>query len=262
MLRKYGAIWTQLAAMSLMTQMSTRLASAGYFLGKLIRFAFFFIFIVAIFQHTKTLAGYSLAEAALFFLTFNLVDILAQMFFRGVYSIRRIVLEGEMDFFLIQPVHSLFRVASYMMDFIDLLSLLPILIALGLVCPQLPGSIAWTEICLYVLLLLNALLISFSIHVAVAAVAVRTQELENTIWIYRDLMALGRFPVDIYAAPLRWVLTLAIPIAVMTSFPSKALLGVLSGPWVLFACVLSALTVGLSQLLWQDALKRYTSVSS
>lgn len=30
---------------------------------------------------------------------------------------------------------------------------------------------------------------------------------------------MGKFPVDIYGAPARWILILAIPIAVMVTFP-------------------------------------------
>lgn len=40
----------------------------------------------------------------LFFMTFNLVDILAQLFLRGIYWIRALVIEGELDYVLVAPV--------------------------------------------------------------------------------------------------------------------------------------------------------------
>ena len=92
--------------------------------------------------------------------------------------------------------------------------------------------------------------------------AVLTQELENTIWIYRDLMTLGRFPSDIYAAPMKNILTFVIPIAVMISFPAKACLGKLSVGWMIQAAIMAMTSVTLSLFFWRFATRRYTSVSS
>src|SRR5690348_11491009 len=85
---KYFRVWCRLAVMSFAVQASSPLSSFGYLLGKFVRLAFFLLFLVAIFKHTNALAGYTLEQAALFFLTFNIVDILAQLFFRGIYGIR------------------------------------------------------------------------------------------------------------------------------------------------------------------------------
>ncbi|MBI4051729.1 MAG: ABC-2 family transporter protein [Elusimicrobia bacterium] len=261
-MKKYFRVWWRIAVASLLTQFSTWLSSVGYLLGKLIRLFFFFIFIVAIFQHTKSLKGYSLAQTVLFFLTFNLVDIVAQLFFRGIYAARRIVMEGDLDFFLVQPASPLFRMACGTVDFLDFFTLIPVLALVGMTFSHLPEYLNFFSLFFYVLLVLNGILIALAIHVAVAAMAVWTQELENTIWIYRDLMTLGRFPIDIYSSAVRWVLTLAIPIAVMTSFPAQAFLGKLSLGWILFSFGLSIAMISLSLGLWNKALKEYTSVSS
>src|ERR1700694_5454902 len=108
---KYFRIWYRLAVNIYGVQASSPLSSFGYLLGKLVRIVFFLVFLAAIFKHTQALAGYSLEEVALFFLTFNIVDILAQLFFRGIYGIRALIREGDFDYFLIQPVNVLYRVA-------------------------------------------------------------------------------------------------------------------------------------------------------
>ena len=109
---------------------------------------------------------------------------------------------------------------------------------------------------------MNGMIIALAIHISVAALAVLTQELENTIWIYRDVMTLGRFPADIYSPNLRSVLTFVIPVAVMISFPAKAFLGRLSLPWVFHAIFMALLGLWLSLYFWRFATRRYTSVSS
>jgi ABC-2 type transport system permease protein len=251
-----------MAVMSFYGQMSYGLGSAGFLLGKVIRLIFFFTYIVAIFKHTNTLAGYTLAETVLFFLTFNIVDITAMVFFRGIYSARHVVEDGDLDYYLIQPCSSLFRMSASNLDFLDVATMLPVLWLFATTWPKLPGAIGLLAVVFYLLLIVNGIAIALAMHIFVAALAVWTQELENTIWIYRDMMFLGRFPVDIYAAPMRWALIVFIPIGVMTSFPAKALLGLLSARWIIYSVGLGTISMAASLWFWRQALKRYTSVSS
>lgn len=260
---RYIRLWLRLAAMSFAEIWASRINSLGWLAGKLVRLGFFFIFILAIYRHTDSIKGYTLPEAALFFLTFNLVDLSAQLFFRGIYGIRRIVNQGELDYYLVQPVNVLFRVACQTVDILDFLTAIPVAALTFWALGQLPAvDLAPGRILLYLLLTANGVAIAFAIHVVVAAIAVATQQMENTIWLYRDLMVLGRFPVDIYAPGLRLFLTCVVPIAVMTSFPAKAILGLLAWPWVVFAIILSFLSVLGALMLWRWCLARYTSVSS
>jgi ABC-2 type transport system permease protein len=259
---KYLRLWWRLAVMSFLVQADSPVSSMSYFLGKLARLGFFFIFLIAIFRHTNSVAGYSFNETALFFLTFNLVDVLGQLLFRGIYGIRSLIREGQYDYYLIQPTSTLYRVAFSTVDFLDLMTLLPVLFLTALVMHRIAGEWRWFPTVSYVVLALNGLLIAFAIHVAVASLSVWTQELENTIWIYRDLMTLGRFPSDIYAKTMQRVLTFGVPIAVMVSFPAKAFLGKLSPAWFAGALLISVGSVALSLRFWSFANRRYTSVSS
>jgi len=259
---RYIRIWWQIAVMSVATQMANPFSSFGYLLGKLFRLGFFIIFLMAIFRHTDALAGYTLAQTALFFLTFNMVDILAQLFFRGIYGIRSIVRDGDFDYFLIQPTPLLWRVCFSTVDFLDVLTIVPVAGATFYTLTQIPGATEPIALGLYALLVANGLLIAFAMHVMVAALAVWTQEMDNTIWIYRDLMTLGRFPSEIYASPMQFLMIFVIPIAVMVSFPAKAAIGLLDIRWVGVAALMAAVSVVSSVLFWRFACRRYTSVSS
>jgi ABC-2 type transport system permease protein len=261
LVRKYFRIWVRTASMAMQAQLTYRLGSFGFLVGKMIRLVFFFAFVVAIFQHVQTIAGYNLVETALFFLTFNVVDMTAQILFRGVYGARRIVSEGDFDFYLIQPCDPLFRMVFSTVDFLDIVTLIPVLIMVGMVFARLP-PLGWTRYAAYSILVVNGVALVFSIHVFVAGVAVRTQELENAIWIYRDVMFMGKFPVDVYAPAVRWALTFGVPIAVMTSFPAKALLGILSPAWAAYGVILTAVLLALSARYWRGSVARYTSSSS
>lgn len=261
LVRKYFRIWVRTASMAMQAQLTYRLGSFGFLVGKMIRLLFFFAFVVAIFRNVKEVAGYNLVETALFFLTFNVVDMSAQILFRGVYGARRIVSEGDFDFYLIQPCDPLFRMVFSTVDFLDIVTLLPVLVMVILVFRRLP-PLGWERYAAYTALVVNGVALVYSLHVLVAGVAVRTQELENAIWIYRDVMFMGKFPVDVYSPAVRWALTFGIPIAVMTSFPSKALLGLLTPAWAAYAVGLNAVLLALSARFWRGSVAAYTSSSS
>jgi ABC-2 type transport system permease protein len=260
-LRKYRRIWLRTASMAMQAQLTYRLGSFGFLLGKMIRLLFFFAFMAAVFNHVETVAGYSLVETALFFMTFNLVDMTAQIFFRGVYGARRTVSEGDFDFYLVQPCSPLFRMTCSNVDFLDIVTIIPVIVMTGMVFARLP-PIGWQGYAAYALLMINGVALIYAIHVVVAALAVRTQELESAIGIYRDVMFMGKFPVDVYAPAVRWALTVGVPIAVMTTFPAKALLGRLSPVWFAYAFALTAVALPLSWWFWRDSVAQYTSSSS
>jgi ABC-2 type transport system permease protein len=261
LLKKYWLIWIRSASMAMQAQLTYRLGSFGFLLGKMIRLLFFFAFMAAVFNHVETVAGYSLVETALFFMTFNLVDMTAQILFRAVYGARRTVNEGDFDFYLVQPCSPLFRMTCSTVDFLDIVTIIPVIFMTGAVFARLP-PMPWERYAAYFFLLANGVALIYAIHVLVAALAVRTQELESAIWIYRDVMFMGKFPVDVYAPAVRWALTLGIPIAVMTTFPAKALLGRLSQSWMVYAFGLTAAALPLSYLFWKDSVAQYTSSSS
>ncbi len=190
------------------------------------------------------------------------MDILAQLFFRGIYGIRALIREGDFDYFLIQPTNVLYRCAFNTVDFLDVVTIVPVLGVTSYVLQQMPGGIPLGRLLIYTLLCLNGMLIALAIHIVVAGMAVITQEMENTIWLYRDVMTLGRFPYDIYNSFLRSVLTFVIPVAVMISFPAKAYLGQLSGFWLAMAFVIAGVGLAASLSFWRYATRRYTSTSS
>ena len=79
---------------------------------------------------------------------------------------------------------------------------------------------------------------------------------------YHSAWQLGRYPTDVFARPIRVVLTYVFPMALIASVPSAALL---RGPQlgVLVAGVAAAGgAAGLAVLAWRAGLRRYTGATS
>jgi len=260
-LKRYLKIWYLLTVSAVMTDL-TRFGSLIFFLlGKGVRILLFAFFLVILLTGKKIILGYSFDQVMIFYLTFNLIDGLSQLFLRGAYYFRRLVVSGSLDFILLRPLNSLFLVLFSHTDVLDFIMLGPIIFFLIYLFSRLPG-LQTLNLVFYFLLVLSGLLIAISFHILVVSLAITTYEVDNSLMIYRDLSAVARVPVDLYREPLRFVFTFILPVGVMVTFPVKALLGLLSWPLILTSIVISVFFFIISLVVWKKSLKSYTSASS
>lgn len=260
-INKYLKVWWIMTIRASQVAFSSRFSALIFIVGKILRFLFFLMFIIILASKTKVISGYSIWEIIFFFATFNLVDTIAQLFLREVYRFRSYVVSGDFDYFLIKPLSPLFRSLFGGSDVLDMpmlvISIFFILFSEGKI-----GNVSLFGIGLYILLIFNAFLIAVAFHILVIAVGILTTEVDNTLWLYRDLTQMGRVPIDIYREPLRGILTFAIPVGIMMTFPSKALMGLLSIQSVVIALLVGVILFCGSFKLWQYAIKHYSSASS
>lgn len=257
---RYLKVWWLMSRNSFMGMLSQRFGAGIFLFGKILRFGFFLAFIYFLLKGTNTLAGYNLNQTLFFFLTFNLVDVVAQFLFREVYRFRPLIVSGSFDLVLTKPISALFRSLMGGADILDLITIPPLILAVYLVGRSLGP--APTDVLFYILLILNGLLIATAFHIAVISMGIITLEIDHTIMIYRDITNLGRFPVDIYRQPLQGILTYLIPVGIMITLPAKALMGLVSPLGVLLSFCLGLIAVLVSIRLWNFALTKYTSASS
>lgn len=260
-MKKYFLVWLRFAINGFASQLANRFALTVLLTGKIIRFSVFIILIIILLDRTKALAGYSLDQTILFFLSFNLIDITSQLLFREVYRFRSAVVSGTFDYYLLRPVSALFRSLLGGPDVIDLITLIPLIFAIMVFLNRLQIT-SFTSILIYILLLVVGFIIALSFHILVLSLAVVTTEIDHAIMMYRDVVAMGRFPIDIYREPLRGILTFIVPVGIMMTFPTKALLGLLSPLMIIYAILFSLLLFYFSLKVWDFSLKQYSSASS
>lgn len=260
-MKRYFRIWILLATNAIQTSLASRFNAGMLIVGKLFRFGMFLFFLTVIGAKTKLIAGYSLPQIIFFFLTFQLMDTLPQMFLREVYKFRSYVVKGDFDYFLTKPFSPLFRSLFGAPDILDVPMTIISLIAISIAANHL-GVLSFVHILLYITLLGNALLIAIAFHILALALGVVSTEVDNAIMLYRDITLLGRMPVDIYAEPLRSIITFIIPVGIMMTFPAKAMMGLLSPIIIIITLAISLLFFFICFKTWQRALLEYASASS
>ncbi len=259
---RYLKVWWLYTINTLQVQLNVARWGVLLFLSaKILRFGTFIFFLIILLNNTKVLAGYNLDQVILFFLMFNLLDMISQFLFREVYRFRSAIITGSFDFYLIRPVNPLFRSLMTGTDFLDFLTLIPLVVAIIYYVNKM-NLLDIVNIGIFTIMLLIGLLIALSFHILVLALGVLTTEVDNAIFLYRDLIAMGRVPVDIYMEPIRGLITFVIPVGIMMSFPAKALMSMLSWANFFYAVFFSLVLFYFALLSWQFALKRYSSASS
>ena len=125
-IKKFIKVWLLVSSRAAQAQLLTSRAGVLFLIGKVVRFLLFLIFILTILTSAKTLAGYNREQVIFFFLVFNLVDIMVQFLFRGVYQFRFRVVSGDYDLDLVKPLPSFFRPIFGWTDILDLITLIPL----------------------------------------------------------------------------------------------------------------------------------------
>jgi ABC-2 type transport system permease protein len=259
-MKKYLKIWWMMSRNSFSMVIGQKLALAVFLTGKIFRFVFFFGFLYFLLLGSGTLAGYTTNQVIFFYLTFNLIDVITQFFFREVYSFRPMIINGDFDLALVKPISPLFRVLLGGADIIDFITIPPLIILTIYYGSLLHPTILHTTY--YLLLLLNGFLIATAFHIMVLAFAMVTLEVDHMIMIYRDLTSLGRLPVDIYKEPLKAFLTYLIPVGIMITLPAKAMMGLITPIGVVLAFLFGIFAIFVSLKFWKYATTKYTSASS
>lgn len=257
---RFLKIYWLLSRNSFLAYAQAKLAFAIFLFGKVFRFVFFFFFLQFVVLGTKGLAGYSVDQVIFFFVTYTLIDTIAQFLFREAYRFRPQIISGSFDLTLSKPFSPLFKSLAGGADLIDLVTIPPLIYVAILVGTRLNPS--FEQVLVYILLVVSGLAIATAFHIAVLSLAIITLEVDHTVMIYRDLMSMGRFPVDIYRQPLRGILTYLIPVGVMVTLPGRYLMGLTSLSGLALSLSLATIFIFLSLQLWNFALRFYTSASS
>lgn len=259
---RYWKFWLLIAQNSMQEAFVNRATNILFILGKCIRLVFSLLFLLAIKNQLQFFGGYTTNQLLIFFLTYQLIDVIAQALFRGVYNFAYIIRRGEFDFALLKPINPLFQSLMGNPDINDVLFLIPTFATVFFLIHQAAVNFTFFNILLYIILLINGLLIATALHITILVFGIITMEVDGLTWLYRDFLYLGQLPVDVYKQPIRSLLSFIIPVGIMITIPARQLLGLSNVSNIIIASATGISIFIFSLKLWNVALKKYSSASS
>lgn len=260
--KKYWSVWKIVAVNTFQVAFVNKGTSSLFLIGKIIRFLMTLLFLFLIKQNIKTFGTYSTDEMIVFFLTYQFIDVLSQTLYRGTYIFSNLIKRGDFDFYLSKPISPLFRSLTGLPDINDAVFLIPTTIVSIIIVLNLNLNISLSNFLLYLFLVANALVVVTALHIIILGIGIIITDVDGVVWIYRDFMRFGQFPVSIYMEPLRFLLSYIIPIGIMVTIPADALINNSLNPTILLAPLAGFAFLVFSIFFWNWSLRRYSSASS
>ena len=215
------------------------------------------------FLHTDHIGDWSFHEVlivlGLFQMFIGLVDTLLTP---NVQDFTEHLRLGTMDFILTKPLNSQFHSSLRRINIWRLGDTLLGLALIAYAAAQLRVSPSFERVLLFVVLGVCAALILYSLIMLLITSAFWFVQLENVMELLFTFYEAGRFPVNIFPAWVRALLTFVVPIAFVTTVPASVLLGRLTGEFVLFSIGVAAILLTVSVMFWRFAVRHYSSASS
>jgi ABC-type uncharacterized transport system permease subunit len=113
----------------------------------------------------------------------------------------------------------------------------------------------------WLVLVVAGTVVTWSLSVLLACLAFWAPKLQLDVF-YHSAWQLGRYPTDVFARPLRVLLTYVFPMALIASVPATALLHGPQPTTLLAGVAAAAGTAALASVTWQAGLRRYTGATS
>ena len=192
-----------------------------------------------------------------------LSDTFFMLFFSGnIMNINRLIVRGDMDYFLLKPVDSQFLlsfryVKSYTL--FSLFILIPLLINL---CIQSPREITMLNSIIFIFSFFMGLSIWYSIDFCISCLGFWFKNFSTGGWLSSQFMKFSMRPDTIYTGWLRKSLFTILPMALITSMPTRILLYGINTTYLFGQIVVSVFFLWLTRLFWVKGVAKYESASS
>ena len=260
---RYLRIWALFMKTALIREMEFRANFFSWMAINLLWMAFTLVFFWVLYGHTDNIAGWDANQVLVLLGTYYWLEFFVWTY--GYPNLGRIsgyVNRGELDFFLLKPMNSQFHVSLRRMSPHNTASAIP---ATVLLLSGLRGMGARPDplsVLTFLVLFAAGVLIFYALWFMSVTTIFWLQRGQNIQELFLVTLQAMRVPTEIFGLLGQFVLTFLVPVAMVTVFPTRALLGTL-GPGL--PAVMVAMAAGLLWLSgrwWRYALKRYASASS
>lgn len=216
-----------------------------------------------IFSNTTTLGGWGLGELIALLGVFRLVNTLMMaLIWPNTEKFNQSIRDGSMDYTILQPVNSMFLVTFSRITVWRIwdLVLAIVLIVVGI---NISGDTTTPiSILTFILLTVSGAVVIYSLWIVLIALTFWFTKFDNNVTILHALLDAGRYPVTVYPAWLRIIVTFVIPVAVATTIPLQALRGDLNLNQVILFFSIGIVSFLIASRVWKSGLKQYSGASS
>lgn len=227
------------------------------FVMQIIGITFYFV----LFANIPDIKGWSFAQVLVIYGVSQLSYALYGLFFWGLYDFSGNLISGEFDGILIRPLSSLFQVMiKGIGDIGGVISGLGIIIYAFF---QLHLSISIVDVLFLVFSLLNGVVLYACFFSIIAAASFWVDKSSDSLLgLFYTCINYGRYPINIYPAPIKIFLTWILPIGFTGFYPAEYFLKHEWNYYMVLMPIITLVFIGITAFLWSAGLRRYKDVGN
>jgi ABC-2 type transport system permease protein len=227
-----NVFWTAAAVMPLLIVFGTRPMIAGWTFGEALMVTGWFTFLEGILESA---------------INPSLADV--------VDHIRK----GTLDFVLLKPADAQFLVSTTRLQPWRATNLLTALLIFGWGFHLLGRSPTPGAVGMAILAMFAAVAVLYALKTLAVSAAFYFVRVDNLTHLFDSVFDAARWPASVFRGVVRLIFTFVIPLALMTTYPARALLGSLPATTLLAAIAGAVFALALSRVVWNRSIAHYTS---
>lgn len=226
-------------------------------------YAVHIIFFGVIYRHTAMVGGWDFDQMLIFICGFFLVDAIHMtVHANNMWMLPEHVNTGNLDYYLIRPVSSLFFLSHRDFAANSFVNLIIAASMLTWAFLRYPGEFSTGQILVFLLLLVNGAYLYWIIHMCFVIPVFWTHSAHGFQMLFYSLKQFAERPDPIFRGMLRRGLTTILPFLLIASFPARTLFEGFNAGILLHAGGVSLLLTLFLLWFWKRALRSYSSASS
>lgn len=223
------------------------------------------VFLVTFFGHVSSLGGWSLWQIAVLHGVVMTADGLREMFADGAWKLRADVNSGSFDRVLVRPLPPALQQATALASIhgIGNVGLGVAVMIVGLARSGMDWH--WWSVPVLALAVLCGSVLNTAISFLTNMIAFWEPSAQSAFPTFVALIRdFAKFPLDIYGAAVRVVITFLLPYALISYFPGRLVLGVGPAPgwWAVTPLIAAGAAAWIASLVWRRGLNRYQGVGN
>jgi ABC-2 type transport system permease protein len=180
----------------------------------------------------------------------------------SLISVVEQIRKGTLDFTLLKPADAQFLVSTAKFELWKIVDVIAAAAIFIYAFSRMGRTPSLADAGLSLCMLMTATMVVYSMCILVVSAAFWVVRLDNLAYLFNSLFDFARWPVTIFKGFWRIAFTVIIPLALMTTYPAEAMLGIIT-PLTAVSTILGAVAFcAVARAVWKRAIRHYTSASS
>ncbi len=252
---------------SILSRMEYPFMLIGHVLANCIQWVVGFATIKFVVDSFGSIGGWGYESLAFLYGMSVLSHGLAVVLFIQTWYMAHCVVEGEYDMFLLRPMGVLFQFLFEDFNLIGITDMIPGLMVFFYGCSKVHMTVSFTNVCMILFTLIGGTLIRGAVWIFCGSLSFWTKSTANFTDMVGALFERGSmYPLTIYPKWAQILFTFFLPLAWITFYPVKGILGmegsVIPAPMAAISLAVGVVMFALSCGLFRIGMYRYESAGS